>query len=203
MNNNNSNKWEEFYKETPLKQIPWQKTQSDYLVKIINANKVKIGYALDLGCGTGMKSIFLAKKGFTVTGVDISETAINYAIQNSKKKGLKIEFIIADAIDLSFLENRKFDLILDWANLHGISKNKRSKYIQEILKHSKKGSKLILRCFGRLENEDNTINRPVGIISLFTKKDIEKIYGKYFKILAINTSKPLGDNAPNSFFMNF
>ena len=198
-----NNKWEEFYENTPLKQIPWQNNQSDYLTKVINANKIKPGRVLDLGCGTGMESIFLTTKGFTVTGIDISKTAINYAIQNSKKENFKIEFVIADATNLDFLKNRKFDLILDWANLHGIIKNKRDKYIEEILKHTQKGSKLILRCFGRLENEDNTVSRSIGNIFLFTKRDIKKIYGKHFKILEVNISKVLNKNAPSKFFYEF
>ena len=51
------NKWEQYYKKTPLNEIPWQKTQADYFIKAVD--KIKSGTALDLGCGTGMKSIYL------------------------------------------------------------------------------------------------------------------------------------------------
>ena len=71
--------WEKYYRETPLEKIPWQKTQADYFTKLIDSNRIKPGAALDLGCGTGMKSIYLAQKGFKVTGIDISETAIKIA----------------------------------------------------------------------------------------------------------------------------
>ena len=59
---NTRSKWEKYYTETPLNKIPWQKTQADYFTKVIKTGKVKAGSALDLGCGTGMKSIYLAKK---------------------------------------------------------------------------------------------------------------------------------------------
>jgi len=151
-------------------------------------------------------SYFSSSKGLKVTGIDISPTAINYAKEKTaKNNNLKINFIVADVTDLSFLKNKKFDLILDWANLHGIPKNKQTKYIQEISSHSKKGAKLILRCFGRKKQTDkNFIKTPIDIITLFTIKDIENLYSKYFKIIDNNTSKPPNfKTAPSKFFYEF
>jgi 2-polyprenyl-3-methyl-5-hydroxy-6-metoxy-1,4-benzoquinol methylase len=195
----NKNTWEQFYKNTPLQNISWQKVQDDFLTEIINSGKVDTGSALDLGCGTGMKSIFLAKTGFDVTGVDISETAIKYANENSKKEAIKINFIASDATDLSFLGDEKFDLILDWANLHGILVQKREQYIAEIASHAKPGSNLILRCFGRKDDEEQFVDNPAGIIALLTKQEIDHLYGKYYEILEQNISQA-PDNAPGKFF---
>lgn len=194
---NNPSKWEEYYKNTPLDEIPWQKTQADYFIEVIDSNKIKPGIALDLGCGTGVKSIYLAKKGFKVTGIDISKTAIKYAKENAKKAKVKADFIVADATDLSFLKNKKFDFILDWANFHGIPKNKRGKYISEISKHTKKDGKLLLRCFSKEGAIKESVVRPMGIIYLSSKKDIKNLFSKYFKILEINKSKPFSDNPPS------
>jgi len=127
----NQNGWEELYKKTPLNKIAWQRAQSDYLTDIINSGKIKSGTALDLGCGTGIQSIFLAKHGFDVTGVDISKTAIDHAQKNAKDADIKINFIDADATNLSFLDDKKFDLILDWANLHGIPKKKEKNILKK------------------------------------------------------------------------
>ncbi len=198
------NDWDEYYKNTPLEKIPWQRTGDDYLKEIINSRTVKPGSALDLGCGTGVKSIFLARKGFKVTGVDISKKAIDYAKENAKEAGVEVKFFAADATDLSFLGDEKFDFILDWANLHGIPEDNRGKYLLEITKHTKSGSKLLLRCFGRKPDEESFVVRPMGRIYLFSKKDIERLYEKYFKILKINdASKPTSDNAPGKFFYEF
>lgn len=182
--------WEDYYQKTPLDRIPWQKTQADYFTRIIDSGKVRPGLALDLGCGTGVKSIYLAKKGFRVTGIDISEAAIKYARKNAKKAGMKVEFIVADATDLSFFENKKFDFVLDWANLHGIPKAKHKKYVDGIIKHTKKGGKLILRCFSKRGVEKEFAHRPMGMIHLFSRNDIENLFGKDFKILETNKSKP-------------
>ena len=182
--------WENYYKETPLEKIPWQKTQAHYFTKLIDASKIKPGLALDLGCGTGMKSIYLARRGFEVTGIDISKTAINFARKNAKQAKVKVNFVVADAANLSFLKEKKFDFVLDWANLHGIPKDKRGKYIGEIDRHTKKGGKLLLRCFSREQDEKESVLRGMGQIYLFSEEGIKKLFDKHFKILEINKSKP-------------
>lgn len=182
---------EKFYHNTPLEKIPWYHTQADYFLKILNSGKLTKGKALDLGCGVGTKSIALAKKGFKVVGIDISPTAIQYAKENAKKERIKAQFFAADATDLSFLKNDKFDFILDWACLHSIPVTKRKKYINGIIKYTKKGGKLLLRCFSKYKNENKSgFSAPAGFVYLFSKDDIEELFGKHFKVLETNRSKP-------------
>ena len=57
---------------------------------------------LDAGCGTGNFSIKLAKKGVDVTGTDISQGMLDFAIQKAKLQNLDIDFIRANAGDLPF-----------------------------------------------------------------------------------------------------
>jgi 2-polyprenyl-3-methyl-5-hydroxy-6-metoxy-1,4-benzoquinol methylase len=182
--------WEKYYQETPLEKIPWQKTQANYFTEVIELGKVNPCSALDLGCGTGAKSIYLAKRGFKVTGIDISKTTIKYAKENARKAKVKIEFMVADATDLSFLGDKKFDFVLDWANLHGIPKNKRKEYVSEIIDYTKKGGKFLLRCFSKRGIKKEFARRKMGTIYLFSEEDINKLFGKYFKILETNKSKP-------------
>jgi 2-polyprenyl-3-methyl-5-hydroxy-6-metoxy-1,4-benzoquinol methylase len=187
---NSFEKWEQYYKETSLEKIPWQRTQADYFTEVIDSGKFKTGSALDLGCGTGMKSIYLARKGFKVFGVDISEAAIKIAENNALEAGLKVKFTVADATNLGFLKDKKFDFILDWANFHGIPKNKRLNYINGIINHIKKGGKLLLRCFEKGEDSKESVLLEMGRIYFFSKKDIKKFFGKNFRILETNRSKP-------------
>ena len=65
---------------------------------------------LDIGCGTGRHSIELARRGFKVTGIDLSESMINKARSNAKKENLKIDFHIKDARNFSLDES--FDLAI-------------------------------------------------------------------------------------------
>lgn len=189
--------WEDYYQKTPLDKIPWQKAQASFFTRTIESGKIKPCLTLDLGCSVGAKSIYLAKKGFKVTGIDISPVAIQYAKENAKKQKVKIRFIVADATNLSFLRKQKFGFILDWACLHGIPKNKWKEYIAQISKHTERGGKLLLRCFSKKGLEKTFSRRSVGTIYLFSKKDILDLYKNKFKILETNKSKPpRGKNEP-------
>lgn len=75
--------------------------------------------ALDLGCGSGTTAFFLAKEGLRVTGIDISETAIELAKELSSKQNLNIDFLVADVLHLEKM-NQRFDLIYDSHCFHCI-----------------------------------------------------------------------------------
>jgi len=62
---------------------------------------------LDVGCGTGRHSIELTKRGYHVTGIDLSTAQINRARTKSEAAGLNITFLVADARDLPF--EQEFD----------------------------------------------------------------------------------------------
>jgi 2-polyprenyl-3-methyl-5-hydroxy-6-metoxy-1,4-benzoquinol methylase len=75
----NRDYWEKMY-EMPLEELPWEIKEAPRELKAyIEANKGEGGSALDAGCGTGNFSVYLAKNGYTVTGVDYSEKALTIA----------------------------------------------------------------------------------------------------------------------------
>lgn len=65
---------------------------------------------LDIGCGTGRHTIELAKRGYKVVGVDLSENMLAKAIENANKNGVKVEFICKDARGLDY--KNEFDLVI-------------------------------------------------------------------------------------------
>lgn len=65
---------------------------------------------LDLGCGPGLYAECLAQKGHSVTGVDFSETSIQYAVEQARKKHLDIEYITTDYLELDF--DNQFDVVI-------------------------------------------------------------------------------------------
>ncbi|MDD5440085.1 MAG: class I SAM-dependent methyltransferase [Candidatus Omnitrophica bacterium] len=65
---------------------------------------------IDIGCGTGRHSIELTKRGYSVTGVDLSESQLAWAREKAKEAGVKIDFKKHDARALPF--KGEFDLAI-------------------------------------------------------------------------------------------
>jgi 2-polyprenyl-3-methyl-5-hydroxy-6-metoxy-1,4-benzoquinol methylase len=82
--------------------------ECDFIEKEIDYNKdLKI---IDVGCGTGRHSIELSKRGYSITGIDLSESLIEKAREKAKKNGLQVQFLKHDARNLPF-ENQ-FDVAI-------------------------------------------------------------------------------------------
>lgn len=82
--------------------------ECDFIEKEINFDK-KINI-LDIGCGTGRHAIELAKRGYKVTGIDLSESQLQRAREKAAEENLHIPFLQYDARNLPF-EN-EFDLAI-------------------------------------------------------------------------------------------
>jgi ubiquinone/menaquinone biosynthesis C-methylase UbiE len=82
--------------------------ECDFIEQEINHDKTLS--ILDLGCGTGRHSIELAKRGYTVTGLDLSESQLERAREKAKNQEIEVKFIQGDARNLSF--HNQFDLVI-------------------------------------------------------------------------------------------
>ncbi|RQW78203.1 MAG: class I SAM-dependent methyltransferase [Geobacter sp.] len=67
--------------------------------------------ALDIACGEGRNSIFLARRGFCVTGIDISDEGLDKAARRSAEEGVEITFLREDLESWEF--SGSWDLILN------------------------------------------------------------------------------------------
>jgi 2-polyprenyl-3-methyl-5-hydroxy-6-metoxy-1,4-benzoquinol methylase len=103
---------------------PDKRFLEDVLIQSWSPKKSK---AIELGCGTGTISRWLTKKGFTITGVDISKTAIQMAKVQSK--GFKIKYINDDLCSIGITSFGKYDLCVDGQFLHCITDKKNRKTV--------------------------------------------------------------------------
>jgi SAM-dependent methyltransferase len=68
------------------------------------------GRALDVGCGEGADAIWLARNGWTVTAIDISDVAVGRAREAAERAGAAVEWVCGDALQTSFPAG-SFDLV--------------------------------------------------------------------------------------------
>ncbi len=68
------------------------------------------GRALDIGCGEGADAIWLARRGWTVTAIDISDVAIGRARDAAELAGAAVNWVRGDALQTPF-PSRSFDLV--------------------------------------------------------------------------------------------
>jgi SAM-dependent methyltransferase len=68
------------------------------------------GRALDVGCGEGADAIWLARRGWTVTAIDISDVALSRAREAAEAEGVDVEWLCGDALAAP-LTARSFDLL--------------------------------------------------------------------------------------------
>jgi len=82
--------------------------ECDFIEKEIQYNKnLNI---LDLGCGTGRHSIELSKRGYRMTGLDLSNSMLNQARKKALEQQVSVTFIQGDARNLPFQE--EFDVVM-------------------------------------------------------------------------------------------
>ncbi|MCK4635456.1 MAG: methyltransferase domain-containing protein [Candidatus Moranbacteria bacterium] len=101
---------------------------------------------LDLGCGEGRDSFFLAKNGFKVAAVDISEVGINKLKNFAKKERLSIETTVSDVE--SFLDSCKnFNAIYCWNVLQFVSDDRIFSVINKIKAKTNSGGFNVIASF--------------------------------------------------------
>jgi SAM-dependent methyltransferase len=91
------------------------------------------GTALDLGCGSGIWGIQLARRGWEVTGVDIVDKALERARERVQKDGAGVRIVKGDVTDLGGSGvGSDFKLVLDTGTFHGLSSEERVAMGREI-----------------------------------------------------------------------
>lgn len=189
------NKNAKFYNDSTLKAFSiHDRNQIDEFAKLL----VKNATVLDVGCGAGRDTNFLHKKGFDVTGLDLSTGLIKIA-RNSYPK---LDFILGNMTSLPFKDN-SFDGVWSHASLlhlesiedvkNALSEFKRvltNKGILHILVKAQIGSDKTAVVSDNLSKHDR-------FFQYFTVSEVKSLLSVLnFKIVYINQYKET-DNNPN------
>jgi SAM-dependent methyltransferase len=121
------------------------------LVELVEgASSSPPGRALDIGCGTGTESVYLAEHGWDVTGVDMVPRALAIARRKAAAAGVSPRFLEADATRLRDFEvGDGYTLLLDFGCFHTLPPDRRDAYVESISEAAAPGSTFLLFGFAR------------------------------------------------------
>ena len=181
---NYKNWWKDAFSETYYSLWDHEKSSSPDIKKRENEglnflsllNLKKSSAILDLACGPGRHSVNLAKKGFKMTGVDYSSSALKIAEKFANINNVKINFLKKDI--RSFNLEKQFEAVLLLGNSFGYFIDKdNEKVVKTVAKHLKKGGFFVI----------HTLN-PLQVISSDEKNSVSehKISGGKLKMKLIS-----------------
>ena len=135
----------------------WGKYPSEHLIRFVARNWYKVPdrgrvRLLDLGCGPGAATWFMAREGFSVSCIDCSATAIELLNRRLEREGLQAESVVADYTKLKW-ESETFDGVIDNASLYSNPFEQSRKVVREVWRVLKPGawffsSSFTNRCWG-------------------------------------------------------
>lgn len=169
-------------------EAPWTfKEPPKELIVLLENGHVKPCKVLDIGCGEGYISVYLASKGFDVTGIDISSNAVKLAEKHAKENNVRCNFMQLDWKDLPRLKE-KFNFILDWRFFHEVTDEKeREKYVNIVSSLLGDNGRYLSVAFSGQFKQWGTgklRKSPTGI-TLFLPhgEELERLFGRKFEIL--------------------
>lgn len=158
------------------------------LVEVVQGCQVPPGRALDIGCGTGTNSVYLAQHGFHTTGIDVAWLAIWKARRKARRAGASVSFLTGSALDLGTPDGpaaaMPFDLVLDIGCFHSLATSRRQAYGAMLSRVLCVGGFLLAYVWGPRELRD----RPAGI----APAEVQAILGDEFRAVWVREGKEHG-----------
>jgi SAM-dependent methyltransferase len=182
---------ERFKKRYESGDTPWDIGKPDFnLIQTVTTMGIEPCTALDIGCGTGDNSIWLAQNNFHVTGIDISEIAIQKAREKASKGNVKCTFMV-----INFLTNKiagaPFGFAFDRGCFHALnSDEERKSFTENVAAHLEENA-LWLSLVGNADGQRHGPGPPQR-----TARDIVNSVEPCFEILSL-VSSYFGSNRPN------
>jgi SAM-dependent methyltransferase len=151
------------------------------IAALIEQGKVN-GDVLDVGCGEAAVDLYLAERGFTTVGLDLSPTAIELATAEAAKRGLtNASFEVADISAFTGYDGR-FNTIVDSTLFHSIPVELREGYQQSIVRAAAPGASYFVLVFDRA-------GLPNGPANPVTEDELRAVVSKYWTIDEIRPAR--------------
>ena len=125
---------------------PWDIGRPQPALSALAQTGVLVGPVLDIGCGTGEHALMAAELGLEAVGIDASPTAVAIAQRKAAERGLEVDFLVADALDLAGM-GRRFGTVLDSGLFHTLSDLERARYEAELREILVPGGRYVMLAF--------------------------------------------------------
>jgi len=136
--------WEDRYRNGD---IPWDTgIVPPELVALVSSGLLVPGWALDIGCGSGISSRYLAGHGFRAVGVDLAQSALVRGRRSAVAEGVPAYFCRGDASDLSHLAVQAV-FGLDIGCFHALPQERQRVYVASVAAHLVSGAYYLLYAF--------------------------------------------------------
>ena len=194
---------ERIYAEIPPDDIPWNiEAAPKQLVDLVESGQVKPCKTIDLGCGAGNHAIYLASKGFDVTGVDISPSAIALARENAKKRGVTCNFLVADVLEGLNDFAATFEFAHEWSVLHHIYPESRRRHVETVRGVLVPGGNYFSVCFSDKDpafgGAGKVRRTPIGTVLCFSSEgELRELFQPHFRVVMIKTAQVEGKAGPH------
>ncbi|MBW1712387.1 MAG: class I SAM-dependent methyltransferase [Deltaproteobacteria bacterium] len=171
--------WQERYRTG---NSPWDIGRPDAnLTEMVEKRPIPSCKALDVGCGTGDNAVWLARRGFTVTGTDFTQIAIQKAQENAAQAGVSCTFLRSDFMGQK-IPGAPFGFIFDRGCFHMFdSDQERAELAQNVAAHLETGG-LWLSILGSADDPPRDPGPPQR-----TARDIVVAAEPYFEILSLKS----------------
>ncbi len=135
------------------------------LIEVIEgARRLPPSRALDLGCGTGTTTIYMASNGWQVIGVDFVPRPIRAARAKAVAAGLSVAFLVGDVTRLhEYPIEPGFDLLFDQGCFHSLPEAAQPAYAREVTGMARSGATYLLYAFGRQSGARRRRFFPKGV----------------------------------------
>jgi cyclopropane fatty-acyl-phospholipid synthase-like methyltransferase len=127
---------------------PFAGTLMELVAREEDGREPPFGPVLDLGTGSAVWGVQLAKRGWRVTGVDLVEKALRRARERVDEAGVEMQLVQGDVTALRQADvGSGFQLVLDTGTFHGLTDTQREAMGREVDAVCANGATLLLDCF--------------------------------------------------------
>jgi cyclopropane fatty-acyl-phospholipid synthase-like methyltransferase len=163
---------------------PWDLGPRNELVEVVENRRIWPCKAIDLGCGTASNAIFLAQRGFDVTGTDYSPAAIALCQKRGAAAGVSVNWIEDDLTCLRHVQG-PFDFLVDWGVYDDLTASNRQAYLRNVLPLTHSQSRFLLYVH---QWQPRWWEKPFTVFGMrpMAPGEVQADFGPYFEIETIS-----------------